>query len=151
MHGGTDDLYINVHRGRESLCDSYKRTKKVVYMQCIYSRGHIQAGKLNTQRHIKTETMHIQWGGEVSCTDSSAKEEWMVRLPTPRGACVDPPVLSMLLFTHYNDPHQQLGSSSYIINVAVPYSTHKSFAFVPACRSESIIYSISLTLVLKPK
>lgn len=61
------------------------------------------------------------------------------------------PVLSMLFFTHYNDPHQQLGSSSYIINVAVPYSTHKCFAFVPACRSESIIYSISLTLLLQPK
>lgn len=54
-------------------------------------------------------------------------------------------------FTHYNDPHQQVGSSSYVINVAVPYSTHKCFAFVPACLSESVIHSIPLTLLLQPK
>lgn len=61
------------------------------------------------------------------------------------------PVLSMLFFTHYNDPHQQVGSSSYVIKVAAPYSTHRGFASVPACRSESVIHSIPLTLLLQPK
>lgn len=83
-----------------------------------------------------------------------AQDDWIARLPAHRHVHVriPAPVLSMLLFTHYNDPHQQLGSSSYIINVAVPHSTHKSLLLSPpVCRPESIIHSASLTLLLKPK
>lgn len=59
-------------------------------------------------------------------------------------------VLNMLFFTHYNDlpPASWL---SYIINVAVPFPTHKCFAFVPAYHSESVIHLIPLTLLLQPK
>jgi len=83
----------------------------------------------------------------------STKEEPMVRLSAYQHMHVKilPSVLSMLFFTHSNDPHQQTGSSSYVINVATLNSTHKCFAFVPVCRSESVIHPIPLTLLLQPK
>lgn len=49
------------------------------------------------------------------------------------------------------NPLPGVGSSSYVINVAAPYSTHKCFAFIPACHSESVIRLIPLTLLLQPK
>lgn len=60
-------------------------------------------------------------------------------------------VLSKLFSLIIMTPNQQVGSSSYVINVAAPYSTHKCFAFVPACRAKSVTYSIPLTLLLQPK
>lgn len=69
----------------------------------------------------------------------STKEEQIVRLSAYKHMHVKilPSRLSMPFFTHSNDPHQQVGSSSYVINVAPLYSTHKCFAFVPACHSVS--------------
>lgn len=83
----------------------------------------------------------------------STKEARIVRLSAYKHMHVKilPLVLSMLFFTHSNDPHQQVGSNSYVINVATLYSTQKCSAFVSACRSESVIHSIPLTLLLQPK
>lgn len=60
---------------------------------------------------------------------------------------------SQLLLTHADDdpPHQQVASSSYVIKVAAPHSIHEPLASVLACRSESVIHSMPLTLLLSPK
>lgn len=137
-------VYINIH--------SYTMNKTIVYMQCIYRRGPGSHKPHIDMSRQKLCTHPMEWTGSCRHTaEYTGRMDGQI-ISTQTRVCEDStPVLSMLFFTHYNDPHQQLGSSSYIINVAVPYSTHKCFAFVPACRAESIIYSISLTLLLQPK
>ena len=121
---GTDRFFINIWTYQERDTDS------LYTGMYIYERGMV--------------FIYIQ---------ESFKEEWMVRLSAYKHVHVNtlPSVLSMLFFTPFNDPHQQVGSCSYVINVAAPYSTHKCFAFVPASHSESVIHSTPLTLLLQSK
>lgn len=116
---------------------------------------------INTWTNQEGETgylytgMHISKGvdGLFIYIQESTKEERMVRLTAYKHVHVkttlraEYAVFLLIIMT----PHQQVGSSSYVINVAAPYSTHKCFAFVPACRSESVIHSIPLTLLLQSK
>lgn len=157
-----DGLYMYVQVGREEFCifiyASWMNELSIhMHMQerngqVIYSLTHMDTSK-GWNRLFVYEYAHIQRVAGLSIYIKYHRGMDGQIISTQTHACEDStPGPHMLLFTHYNDPpHQQVDSSSYVINVAAPYSTHNCFPFVPACRSVSHTHSVPLTLLLQPK
>ena len=134
-------IYIYIY-----ICSTQERNRQVIYKHMnisreryrffVYRYAHIRKGGwyLYTYRRVSRRNGRSGYQHINMCT-------WRIYLQC--WVCC----FSLLIMT----PHQPVGSCSYVINVAAPYSTHKCFAFVPASHSESVIHSTPLTLLLQSK